>query len=109
MNKQYIIVRPEERITNPIMTKYEIAHVTGLRAEELARSKEKPRIKVPAYAVGDYKKIAMLELINHAIPYVILRKRPHDDKYESFCIYDDPKDKSIHCELSILVDIVFEK
>lgn len=101
------IVKPEERITNPIMTKYEIAHVTGMRAEELARSKEKPRIKVPDYAAGDYKKIAMLELIQHAIPYVILRKRPHDGNYESFCIYDDPNDKSVHCELAILVDAVF--
>lgn len=93
-------VKPEERYTSPLMTKYEVAAVIGIRAEELVRGIP-PAVEVPPELVGKYEKIARLELLAHAIPYYIYRRRPSDGRYESWCIYDHPTNKKIHCEMII--------
>lgn len=66
-------VAKEERITKPVLTKYERVRAIGIRARQLA-SGAKPTIKDSSHL--DPKTIAKLELENKVMPYYIEREMP---------------------------------
>ena len=62
----------KQNITRPILSKYERTKILGLRAEQLARG-FKPLISVPSH-ITETIDIAMIELEQRKIPYIIKRK-----------------------------------
>jgi len=72
------IVAPEQRITKPILTKYERVRLLSDRTTQLIRG-AKPMIKNTGGLT--YKKIAELELENNVMPLKIRRPLP-DGKFE---------------------------
>jgi DNA-directed RNA polymerase subunit K/omega len=74
--------------TSPYMTKYEYTRLIAQRAIQLSKGVDYPRID--ATGMYDPKEIAIRELHERVLPYIILRKLP-DGTEESW----DPKDMHI--------------
>jgi DNA-directed RNA polymerase I, II, and III subunit RPABC2 len=72
-----IRVSNEERITKPIMTKYERVRLLGIRTKQIALG-AKPMIKKSEGLTS--KEIANLELTNNVIPLIIVRPLPNGRK-----------------------------
>ena len=73
------------RICSPYLTKYEKTKVLGIRAQQLATG-AKPFIKVPDY-MTDVGEIALFELKEGKIPFIIRRPLP-GDQYEYWKLTD---------------------
>lgn len=73
-----------ERITIPRMTKYERAHILGVRASQIS-SGAPPFVDIEDET--DSLKIARKELIEGKIPFIIRRKFP-DGTFEDWPICD---------------------
>ncbi|KAF7699471.1 DNA-directed RNA polymerases I, II, and III subunit RPABC2 [Cucumispora dikerogammari] len=71
-----------DRITAPLMTKYEKAHILGVRAMQI--SKNSP-IFTDIGDLTDPLKIAMKELKEGKIPFIVKRRMP-DGSYERWKI-----------------------
>lgn len=67
------VVKPEDRITKPYMTKYERVRILGVRCKQLILG-AKPLIK--KYAQLSPREIADLELKHGVIPFIIIRELP---------------------------------
>jgi DNA-directed RNA polymerase subunit K/omega len=76
-NENYVltkkIVPPEERITNPVLTKYERVRILSERRQQLIYG-AKPMVKVNDNI--SEKEIANLELQHKVIPFIIVRTLP---------------------------------
>lgn len=72
----------DERVTMPRMTKYERAHILGVRASQL-NAGAPPFVDIEDET--DSLKIARKELDEHKIPFIIRRKFP-DGSYEDWPI-----------------------
>lgn len=70
------IVKPDERITKPILFKYERVRILSERRQQLIHG-AKPMIKVPTQI--SEKEIADLELKAKVIPFIISRTLPNGD------------------------------
>lgn len=68
-----IIVPPEERITRPILTKYERVRVIGDRCEQITRG---AKVMLKNYEGLTPREITELELKNKTIPIIIKRQLP---------------------------------
>lgn len=67
------IIKPEDRITKPFMTKYERVRILGVRCKQLILG-AKPLIK--KYSHLSPREIANLELKHGVIPFIIIRELP---------------------------------
>ncbi|RVD92107.1 DNA-directed RNA polymerases IV and V subunit 6A-like isoformX1 [Tubulinosema ratisbonensis] len=79
-----VIRTPENRITSKYMTKYEKAYILGVRATQLSMNAP------PLIEIGDLDdayEIAMKELKEAKIPFILKRKLP-DNSYECWNIKD---------------------
>jgi DNA-directed RNA polymerase subunit K/omega len=70
------IVKPEERITKPILFKYERVRILSERRQQLIYG-AKPMVRVPKNIAE--KEIADLELKAKVIPFIISRTLPNGD------------------------------
>jgi DNA-directed RNA polymerases I, II, and III subunit RPABC2 len=70
--------KPEENITKPILTKYEKTKILGLRMEQLARNAP-PYVDVDSKTFDPYK-IALKELQEKKIPFMVRRTLPNGQK-----------------------------
>ena len=70
------IVKPEERITKPILFKYERVRILSERRQQLIHG-AKPMVRVPKNV--SEKEIADLELKARVIPFIISRTLPNGD------------------------------
>lgn len=75
--EESIIVKPEERITRNLLTRYEMTRILGERTKQLIMG-AKPLIKNNSGL--SYKDIALEELKLNMIPFKI--RRPINNKYE---------------------------
>lgn len=71
-----IIVKPEDRITKPILTKYERVRLLSERRKQLILG-AKPMVKVNSLI--SEKDIATLELNSKVMPLIIVRTLPNGD------------------------------
>ncbi|KAK1349335.1 putative subunit of RNA polymerase [Hamiltosporidium tvaerminnensis] len=75
-------ISPQSRITSPIMTKFERAHVLGVRALQLSMGAS-PMVDIE-FETSPLK-IAIKELKVKMIPFIVRRKLP-DGSYEDWSI-----------------------
>jgi DNA-directed RNA polymerase I, II, and III subunit RPABC2 len=68
----------ENRISNPILTKYERASVLGIRSEQISGGAP-PNIKVPPGTTKTMD-IAIMELTHGKLPFMIIRTLPGNVK-----------------------------
>jgi DNA-directed RNA polymerase I, II, and III subunit RPABC2 len=85
-----VIKRGRERITTPIMSKYEFAKIAGIRAAEL-EANLMPLIDPMKYGPYDnntfYLRIAEQEIHKKLLPYIIRRPMP-DGSVEEFTLQE---------------------
>jgi len=70
------VVKPEDRITKPILTKYERVRLLSERRQQLVLG-AKPMIKLQAGDNISEKDISSLELKHKVIPFIIVRTLPN--------------------------------
>ena len=70
------VVKPENRITRPVLTKYERVRIYAERYNQLMNG-AKPMI-IPAKSMTE-KDIAQQELMHKVIPFIIIRTLPNGD------------------------------
>lgn len=80
--------RPQdvERITRPVLTRYERASIIGLRMEQLQRG-AKPFIDALNDGVRGIRSIALEELEQRRLPFVVVRKLP-DGRKEHWSLHE---------------------
>jgi DNA-directed RNA polymerase I, II, and III subunit RPABC2 len=86
---------PHERVTAPVMTKYERARILGTRALQISMNAP---VNVPVEGETDPLSIALKELRQRKIPIIVRRILP-DNSYEDWAItelevdFDRPADE----------------
>ena len=70
---------PDGRGTRPVLTRYERASIVGMRMEQLQRNAI-PFVDVGSMGKPDVRAIAMKELEERKLPFVIVRKLPDGRK-----------------------------
>ena len=93
--EEYIVVSPQDRITDAFVTRYERVRMLSERAAQLARG-AKPMIKgVENIRHNDREKIiAALEFEAKTLPMIISRRLP-DGKHEHWCLSELEYKKSM--------------
>ena len=76
INQNTDIVKPEDRITHPVLSKYERVRILGIRTRQLALG-AKSMIKQSSKNNLSSKELAKLELQNKVIPFIIERTLPN--------------------------------
>ena len=81
----YLDYENKNRVTKPILTKFEVTRILGLRAQQIEMGNQ-PLIEIPNNII-DSKNIAELEYEKGVIPFIIRRFLP-DGKYEDWKLED---------------------
>ncbi len=63
------------RISRPVLTRYEKASIVGMRMEQLQRG-ARPFVDVPEGTMISAREIAMDEMTQGKLPFVVVRKLP---------------------------------
>ncbi len=71
----YTVVNPEDRITHPILFKYERVRILGVRTKQLSLGAKSMMKNTEDFTP---KEIAQLELKNKIVPYIIERLLPNN-------------------------------
>lgn len=79
----YELVNSEQKISKPILTKYEKSKIIGISAQQI-ESGRKPSLEIPSN-LSNPLDIAEYELIKKKTPFIIKRKMPNN-KFEYFTI-----------------------
>tara|TARA_B100000575_G_scaffold104252_1_gene83099 strand:+ start:358 stop:675 length:318 start_codon:yes stop_codon:yes gene_type:complete len=79
----YEQVNLENKISEPVLTKYEKAKIIGISAQQIQTGR-KPAIEIPSNLTTPLE-IAEYELQKKKTPFIIKRKLPND-KFEYFTI-----------------------
>lgn len=85
--KQEFITDPDKRISNPILSEYEVTRILSERANMLMNG-SKPLINLSSYdKILSYEDIALEELRNDVCPMIVFRPIPsHINKFEKWSI-----------------------
>lgn len=95
-NKEIIIVKPEERITSHILSKYEMTEIISIRATEISQYN---KCMVAIDGLDDPVKQAKRELMARMCPLILVRevgdKKNHETgEWESFVEHWNPNQMS---------------
>ena len=79
----YEQVNSKNKISEPVLTKYEKAKIIGISAQQIQTGR-KPALELPSYLTSPLE-IAEYELQKKKTPFIIKRKLPNN-KFEYFTI-----------------------
>ena len=79
----YVYVNSKDKISEPVLTKYEKAKIIGLSAQQIETGR-KPNLDIPSNLINPLD-IAEYELMKKKTPFIIKRKLPNN-KFEYFSI-----------------------
>ncbi|PNH00396.1 DNA-directed RNA polymerases I, II, and III subunit RPABC2 [Tetrabaena socialis] len=66
-------------VTRPVLTRYERASIIGMRMEQLQHG-ALPFVDIAENTRTDVRKIALLELEQRKLPFIVVRKLPDGQK-----------------------------
>ena len=72
------IVAPKDRVSRPVLTRYERASIVGMRMEQLQRG-ALPFVDLPETPTNA-REIAMMEMDQRMLPFIVVRKLPDGRK-----------------------------
>ena len=82
--KSYMETMPstnDSRVSRPVLTRYERASIMGRRMEQLQRGAI-PFVEIPAGTSTNAHDVALLELEQRKLPFIVVRKLPDGKKEE---------------------------